>query len=316
MFNINSIPVNKFLVIGSFALQTRPSGDIDIVCFKEDIQISSEDILHTSTSTLVFKFGDKKIECLLADSQPSFQVLLAQISELKSVASFQLCYAIKKAHIYRQSHNWDRHILDYSFLSKMFPNDGVIVPELANLNISIKEFSALHEDTLNLVLGKNFKIPLKNITKDQFFDNAVTEIVEHDWLHQIYAHLEQPIYTYLQDDPQIVYCNPYKWSELSFEHRVMCVLEECYVIATERFLIKKIIDGVAIEPLTYRKSFLTALYKVCTTLTSGFFRQFAIDNYFLIVNTYNKNYIQPLLDSYNNGRIIYAADFLRASRLR
>ncbi len=68
------------------------------------------------------------------------------------------------------------------------------------------------------------------------------------------------------------------------------MLEEAYVIALER----KIIPTMKGSPGPFWKpfdAFKWALMRICTTLCSGFFRQWAIDNYFLILNSYDPGFV-------------------------
>lgn len=77
------------------------------------------------------------------------------------------------------------------------------------------------------------------------------------------------------------WCEKDLWLALSVEERNMCVAEECYVIATERFLV--------LNDWGYssKRAYFNALQKVCTTLTSGWFRDWAIDHYPEVVYLYD-----------------------------
>lgn len=301
MFDINEIPVTKFVVIGSYALQTRTCSDIDIVCYAEDINVNHEELTYIKDHTITFTFNNKKIECLLADYQESFQILLKSVNTAVTIASPELCYAIKRAHIHRANVKWEKHISDYTQLSKIYHFHQPI-PELPNM--SIFEFSQLHSKALDEVLSPQRQVPLYNVTKEQFFDDYVKKYVDHDWLHVVYAHKEQPMYTYLQDDPAIVYCNPAKWEQLTYNDKLKCVLEECYVIAVERFLIKDLLINKQTDLRDIHKAFKASLIKVCTTLTSGFFRMFAIDNYYMLLNNYDTSFLEKTKEALKGHTIV------------
>ena len=51
---------NCYLIIGSYALGVRPAKDIDIICYKEDIQVATtkgDDYICS------FDYQGKKVEC-------------------------------------------------------------------------------------------------------------------------------------------------------------------------------------------------------------------------------------------------------------
>ena len=125
--------------------------------------------------------------------------------------------------------------------------------------------------------------PSLNKSNDEFFDDAVNKVYDHDWLHELYAYGSQPMYEKLKKPTQMeqAWCEKDLWLTLSVEERNMCVAEECYVIATERFLVP---NG---WEYSSKRAYFNALQKVCTTLTSGWFRDWAIDHYPEVVYLYD-----------------------------
>jgi hypothetical protein len=63
--------------------------------------------------------------------------------------------------------------------------------------------------------------------------------------------------------------------------QIKCVKEEAMVIALERFLLPKLSSDPS-------AAFMSALTRICTTLTKGWFREFSIDN-FTRLTTCDKN---------------------------
>lgn len=124
------------------------------------------------------------------------------------------------------------------------------------------------------------RVPSLNKTNEDFFDDPVTKYYVHDDLHEVVAYYERPLYEKLKLDGSMAKCEKELWNELSYEDKVNCVREEAYVIALERFIIPHLIKGKKHRPQTY--AFYSALEKIATTLTSNWFRDFAIDNYFEI----------------------------------
>jgi hypothetical protein len=118
--------------------------------------------------------------------------------------------------------------------------------------------------------GQN--VPSLNKTKDDFFDDAVDKIYIHDDIHAVVAFGDEPMFRKIQKSETMVHCFFDMWQYLPYSDQVHCVQEEAMVIALERFIIPGRIKS-------QRVAYLKALEKICTTLTSGWFRDFAIDNY-------------------------------------
>lgn len=188
---------------------------------------------------------------------------------------------IKRSHLWRDL-KFDRHIGVYHrFLSKHLSNMNDIDTELLNdrIQLSYKEFNDYRP------------ISLRKTVKD-FFDDAVTKKYDHDYLHELMAFYNKPLYTQLQYYSSMAWCEKELWDKLSYEDKCKCVAEETYVISLERFLIPS--DWNYYNKLAFIKS----LHKVCTTLTSGWFRDFAIDNYPSIINMFSEdkiNQVQQIL---------------------
>jgi hypothetical protein len=116
-----------------------------------------------------------------------------------------------------------------------------------------------------------------------FFADAVTKKYNHDWLHELYAYEDQPMYTRLQKDKTSAWCSKELWYNLYRQQKIQCVAEEAYVIATERFLVPKDWNYPA------KRAYYAAVKKICTTLCSGWFRDYALDNWPTILAMYDPN---------------------------
>lgn len=121
--------------------------------------------------------------------------------------------------------------------------------------------------------------------KDFFSDDGIKYVYDHDSIHEAVKHMPRPAYNYYKPDENEVYCS----KELFFanqEHvRLYGGLEEAYVLALERSQI----------PFPGKKtpqwSFDFALMKVCTSITSGWFREFCWENYDKIRDLYDPEYV-------------------------
>lgn len=118
----------------------------------------------------------------------------------------------------------------------------------------------------------------------------------HDWVHEVVSKMygaEVPAYTLYQKDGEAVACDRGKFDSLPFTERLRGVMEEATVLALERSQIPARLDpdwrreGRNPAP---EWSFQHALEKVCTSITSGWFREFAWENYDGALRDYRHDY--------------------------
>lgn len=125
------------------------------------------------------------------------------------------------------------------------------------------------------------------LSKSEFFDDAVKKVYDHDYLHSLFANYERPLYMELQKEHEIM-CYEELWNNLTWDKKLLCVQEEVNVLATERFLVPSNFEQ------NTKAAYLKALEKVCTTVTKGWFRDFAIDNYPAVISVYNQAKIKEV----------------------
>lgn len=120
----------------------------------------------------------------------------------------------------------------------------------------------------------DYKHPNLDVNKNNFFSgDGVTYIYDHDSLHEAVAIFGAPLYRKYQKDESEVLCDREKWERLPLMEKRYAVAEEAAVLAIERSLIP--------FPGKWSKNtaFKFALMKVCTSITSGWFREFAWENH-------------------------------------
>lgn len=188
------------------------------------------------------------------------------------VAPMTLLYLLKRSHAWR----------DRSFEKTMY--------DLWKRELYLEEdcLSDIERDLLKERTELSYKrfpqrTPKLNKSVTAFFDDPVDKYFDHDWLHEVFAYEDKPMFTRLQPDPESAWCAEDLWKKLTYEQRLQCVAEECSVIATERFVVPK--NWVFPTRLAY----IWALRKVCTTLCSGWFRDFAIDNYGHVLDLFSQD---------------------------
>lgn len=258
--------MSKAILIGSRALNywypaitLLPTTDWDIVSLSEvvgeGIEWHALDILNNKD---LYKY-------VSSSNTIEHEGMILYILSLKGLS------LVKRSHLHRDL-KFDRHIAHYwKYLEK----------ESCNWEESDLEFLS----TRTTMTKKAYPQCQSNLTKEvgSFFNDAVKRKYNHDYLHSLFAYEEKPMYTKLQLNPKLAKCEEDLWNKLSYEQKVQCVAEETQVIATERFLVPKDWDYPA------KAAYMKALQKVCTTLTSGWFRDFALDNYPSVVQMFSRN---------------------------
>lgn len=124
------------------------------------------------------------------------------------------------------------------------------------------------------LIDANQKNPTLSMSNVDFFDDFVLKKYDHDYLHELVSFYDAPLYTRLKfsNKRDLAWCEKQLWDEFSHDDKLRCICEEASTIALERFLLpqKERYPNVA---------YYKALQKVCTSLTSGWFREYAIWNW-------------------------------------
>jgi len=302
------------LVVGSKALNyhfpdlKREVKDIDIIGTKDDIKylintLSPENIRETESITTLFNiqtpndfFNTKNVEILNADNSEALSEYIkfdTQDGKLGSglrYASPEVLLSLKKSHI-NFPIKFEKHIQDYNFLLDKLKEDKL--QKITKINFKETERR----------VGELKTPSLKKSTMSFFgqSDGYVKYFYIHDDIHRVMAHYDRPVYEDMQVDSSSAWCEKDMWNRFSFEKKAKCVLEEAYVISLERKIIP-MLNGCG-EIISSKKAFDWAIMRICTTLCSGWFRQFATDNYTEIVKYYNSDYVKKFLKAETEGLI-------------
>lgn len=181
------------------------------------------------------------------------------------VPPLNVLYAIKKSHI-NYPVNWFKNINDYHYLKSM--------------NIWMDEIATHVYNLRKSEVDGRWKSVNLNVSNNEFFDQYdVTRFYEHDELHEWVKHYDVPMYRMLKHDATKALCDRMLFNELSYEQQLNTVREEAYVIALERIIIPKIINSGHLPNIDWNKAYIWALMRISTNLTTGWFRDFAVDNW-------------------------------------
>jgi hypothetical protein len=110
--------------------------------------------------------------------------------------------------------------------------------------------------------------------------------------------MERPAYSYYSNAE--VMCSKKLWDNCSYDIKLFGALEEIYVLALER---SQIPFRGKTDP---KKSFEMAAMKVCTSITSGWFREFCWENYDAIIKAYDENYATKFWEKVDRGEVLLA----------
>lgn len=155
---------------------------------------------------------------------------------------------------------WKKHLNDYL----VFKKHG------AQINRAL--YVALQQHWENVHGNKSFLSLYR--TKDNFFDDYVEKEQEHDYLHELVAYPDKPVYSRCLQEGQEVMIDWDKFLAMPFEQQVKMFREEINVIATERWLLPTKDSG----KITFREAYSKSLHKTVTALTKGKASRFLCEN--------------------------------------
>lgn len=153
-----------------------------------------------------------------------------------------------------------------------------------------------------------YKHPKLNVMKKDFFKgDGVEYVYDHDDIHRVVAHYMTnpapgiagplPAYELYKEPGQEVKCSKSLFFSLSEDVRLNGVLEEAQVLALER---SQIPFRGKVSP---RRSFDIALMKVCTSITSGWFREYAWENFHKVEEMYEVDYVDRFWAAVAAGKV-------------
>ncbi len=144
----------------------------------------------------------------------------------------------------------------------------------------------------------NYSHPKLSVSKDEFFkkdDGQVVYIYDHDTIHIAMARFDKPAYEYFKPEGSQVLCDKKMFFDSPEEIKLASVVEEATVLALERSQIPY--KGL-VDPLW---SFLMALMKVCTSITSGYWRSYAYEAYDKVLALYDEKYVEKFWKAVDDG---------------
>lgn len=240
----------------------------------------------TSSGSVVLRDSTEIVEISIAfEGDTNHRLLKRARKERRSIATPSELLMLKLSHRYLRN--------SPHFLKTM--ND---IHLLRELGVEL-------DDKLRKILKKReretytYAHPALDQSKGEFFaDDGIKYVYDHDTIHEAVAMTDRPAYTRFMPVGSEVKPSKEMFFAQSYEHKLHAGLEESYVLALERSLIPH--PGRK----TPQQAFDHALMKVCTSITSGWFREFCWENYHAIRSLYSDDYVTKFEQALEAGRIL------------
>ena len=196
-------------------------------------------------------------------------------------ASADAIYTIKCSHL-AWDILWEKTKADVLWLKAMC---CVLLPEL--YEVLKRHWIVEHGDKDFLSLKKG---------KGDFFNDHVMYKYDHDYLHDLVAHPNRPVYEECLAEGEDVLIDQGKFTELPLSQQVRMFREEVAVIAIERWLVHD-------NDISWPVSWGLSLKKVITSLTKGWATDFIVENLELFTIP-EYSYFKHTLETLNIGDIM------------
>jgi G:T/U-mismatch repair DNA glycosylase len=291
----------------SLALRRKPV-DFDWVCTQEEFDTWMETSSAKVNPTKVYPLPDfhKMIvegstNCEFEIMQPgtSSELLRDLVEHDKDsfqtpfgwVPTVNLLFTIKDSHKYKKfqhsANGFWKTAMDWHTMKRL---GAQVLPEY-------QAFAKLRQE--EAYAGQ--KHPKLNVSKDAFFkDDSVEYRYDHDDIHRAVMKHERPAYEYYLAPGEQVKCSKDSFFQVSEDIRLHGAVQEAVTLALERSLIPH--PGVWTPDFAFKFAYA----KVCTSITSGFFRKYCFENLPQAIRLYNEqytNYHQSFLQALEAGKV-------------
>jgi len=201
------------------------------------------------------------------------------------VPTLDFLYTLKMSHRYKKNSPHFKKTIDNIIMMREM---GAEIPD------NLQRFFKNRERTTY-----TYSHPKLNQSKSDFFSgDGIDYEYCHDSIHQAVKIGDIPAYQYYSGGE--VWSDMKKFMECNYEIRLNGVVEEAMTLAAER-------SQLVFNPRpNSRWSFLKALEKICSSITSGIFREFAYNNYYQAIalfDTVGYNYMNKVDEGIKSGLV-------------
>jgi hypothetical protein len=226
--------------------------------------------------------NDQIYDFLIAKDETSYEKLIRKIKkDGRSSTNLDELYTLKMSHRYL----------------KNSPHFNKTMRQIHHL----RQYGAtvFSEDWLKQAEKETYDYghPKLDQNKKEFFsDDGIQYIYYHDSIHSAMKLFDRPAYQYFGTPGEEVKSSKSRFFECSEAIRIAAVFEETTVLALER-------SQIPFPKSDPRRSWTVALEKVCTSITSGWFREYAWEHYDQVLGMYDPTYVQRFWDSVQTGDV-------------
>lgn len=139
--------------------------------------------------------------------------------------------------------------------------------------------------------------------KKDFFTDMVEYKYDHDYLHELVAHPNPPMYTHCLKDGHEVLTDWGKFCNMPLEDQVRMIREEITVIATERWLLSSYWSG----KIDWYRAYIFSVRKTLTRLMKGNFADFIVFNIDKLVKP-DYSYFEHLFKTLEEEKLMSKVD--------
>jgi hypothetical protein len=278
----------------------RTSLDFDFCCTMEEYHDWFDKNSHKINITKNYEFGNKMI--IEGDTNVEFEIIKPNTSSellhdlvskdsdtihtsMGMIPSMDMLFTLKTSHRYLKNspHFW-KTLFDYHRMKA----SGAKIRE------EYQEFLKVREKETY-----NYLHPKLNVNKDDFFkDDNITYLYDHDSIHEACKLQDKPAYTYYLKDGSEVMCSMDKFFACDRSIQLAGVIEEAAVLAIERSLLPHF------NIMSVSQAWHFAFSKVCSSITSGKFREYSYCNAPEILSYYPYiRYYDRFKAAMNSGKI-------------
>lgn len=208
------------------------------------------------------------------------------------IAQPDLLVSIKHSHRHFEDH-WHKNIKHYNFLRSM----GAVVDD---------HLSSIR----NIEKQKRSGFRPMNISNTDFFqasEKFVNRIFVHDDIHYATCYYDAPLWSRCKKNMDLAKIDFDLFKMLDYADQVKMVQEEAFVIALERRIIPKSMkygsfSNSSVTSDDIASSYAWAVMRIGTTLTSGWFREFTIDNYVKVMK-HSHDFVGKFVTAFESGKI-------------
>lgn len=269
---------------GGDPLNTRIPNDTDYIATHDEArqfieQEGFKSVVPNAKGTTLMCFGKgKPVEIMIAWPGSSTEDILNLEESMRGGYLGNLAASLNSLYLLKMSHRYLKN-------SPHFIKTRNDIMAMRRMGATIE-----HPD----ILAKreketyDYKHPSLMRNKKNFFDpsEGVPYKYDHDTIHLAMATEPlKPAYTFFKNDQAEVMIDRQKWDSMPLAVQLNSVLEESYVLALER---SQIPHRNKISP---ERSFRMALQKVCTSISSGWWREFAWEHHSEVMGLFDSTYV-------------------------